>query len=246
MRASERTSQMIIKCCVSLFTFSFPRCSRLTRFVCPFVSECAPVNWYNCSRTTYYRFISHIHYVPDRVCTTKYKAKMDTNEKKTERTNKERRKKNRRKNIIVIIIPVELMMPEARGIFDTEQNGFVIVLEMWTYFKFIIDVMVPCRYCWWFKPFFKSHSDSLFFPFGFGIDSFSLRVVISIVVRARPRVHVFLDWIISIIENETEFCDFLLLLQFFILVISNLYSSSACVAFHIRLTKPIVMMNSRH
>lgn len=45
--------------------------------------------------------------------------------------NKERMgKKIRRKNIIVIIIPVELMMPEARGVFDTEQNGFVIVLEM--------------------------------------------------------------------------------------------------------------------
>lgn len=52
----------------------------------------------------------------------------------------ERAKKN--VQTLLLLLFLSSLWCEASGIFDTEQNGFVIVFEMWAYFKFIIDVMV--------------------------------------------------------------------------------------------------------
>lgn len=173
-----RKRQMIIKCSLSpcvyasiygiavLFAPQFP----FFRRILP-LSMCAPVNWYNCSRTTYYHFISHIHYVPES-CLHDWNAKAECHS--STNNDQQRRRRRQKKSIqkkhtktLLLLLFLSSLWCHARGIFDTEQNGFVIVLEMWAYFKFIIDVMVPCRYCWWFKPFFKSDLISFFILFRF-------------------------------------------------------------------------------
>lgn len=45
------------------------------------------------------------------------------------------------RNHIIVLLFLSSLWYKARGIFDTEQNGFaIVILEMWAYFKFIIDV----------------------------------------------------------------------------------------------------------